>query len=357
MPHMMPAEDSSSASDYMETRAPSPQHFGANTEVSVPAASPPYAMSNINAHYYPECPTYSDGTTCSSVYTPCGSLYPSPTPLSSAPSPRPSHHDAAGVSHRPRQSSSPHLTGRLAANNRKSPSKRNGTPHAVCGSSPLSTATQAEKSTSPAAAVVETALIHSSPEGDCEFVAPRPVIVHKIPKVLRGDKPRARSEMESYVDFANPPDLLEPLKDEPSEPPPEDMNPSDPTMVPRLQEVRFDKDLYTPKWVRGYGNKREGWCGICKPGRWLVLKNSAFWYDKSFTHGVSATTGLAFSAPKQIRRTEGSTNIWEGQCVKCDKWVGLVSSKKKGTTWFRHAYKVSLYSFPCTCLRWNLTPC
>jgi hypothetical protein len=118
------------------------------------------------------------------------------------------------------------------------------------------------------------------------------------------------------------------------------MNPENPELAPHEQDLRFDNDLYTPRWVRGHGNKREGWCGICKPGRWLVLKNSAFWYDKSFSHGVSAATGRAFESPGETRRMEGNADIWEGLCGSCGDWVPLVSSKKKGTTWFRHAYKV-----------------
>jgi hypothetical protein len=118
------------------------------------------------------------------------------------------------------------------------------------------------------------------------------------------------------------------------------MNPSDPDMMPHEQELRFPGDLYTPKWVRGHGNKREGWCGLCKPGRWLVLKNSAFWYDKSFTHGVSAAAGAAFQRPQETRRIEGNLDLWEGLCGSCGDWIALVSNKKKGTTWFRHAYKV-----------------
>jgi hypothetical protein len=134
-------------------------------------------------------------------------------------------------------------------------------------------------------------------------------------------------------------------------PPESDMNPSDPDLVPHEQDLRFVGDLYTPRWVRGHGNKREGWCGLCKPGRWLVLKNSAFWYDKSFTHGVSAATGAAFQGPQDTRRTEGNLDVWEGLCGSCGEWIALVSNKKKGTTWFRHAYKVSqcsvLYMPPC----------
>jgi hypothetical protein len=76
------------------------------------------------------------------------------------------------------------------------------------------------------------------------------------------------------------------------------MNPSDPDMIPHEQELRFEGDLYTPKWVRGHGNKREGWCGTCKPGRWLMLKNSTFWYDKPFAHGICAATGSPFQEPQ-----------------------------------------------------------
>jgi hypothetical protein len=144
-----------------------------------------------------------------------------------------------------------------------------------------------------------------------------------------------------FSDFSDPPDLYASLHEEPCSPPESDMNPEDPDMMPHEQELRFPGDMYTPRWVRGHGNKREGWCGLCKPGRWLVLKNSAFWYDKSFTHGVSAATGAAFQAPTVTRRTEGNADVWEGLCGGCGDWVSLVSSKKKGTTWFRHAYKVS----------------
>ncbi|KAL1971178.1 hypothetical protein VTN77DRAFT_130 [Rasamsonia byssochlamydoides] len=144
---------------------------------------------------------------------------------------------------------------------------------------------------------------------------------------------------DPYANLSEPPDLLGPLREEPSAPPEKDMNPEDADLKPHEQELRFENDLYTPRWVRGHGNKREGWCGICKPGRWLVLKNSAFWYDKSFTHGVSAATGRAFEPPKETRRMKGNAEIWEGLCGSCGEWIPLVSSKKKGTTWFRHAYK------------------
>ncbi|KAF3904333.1 hypothetical protein AA313_de0203099 [Arthrobotrys entomopaga] len=149
-----------------------------------------------------------------------------------------------------------------------------------------------------------------------------------------------------YGDVSDPPDLYAALAEEQLDPPEEDMNPEDPDMKPHEQELRFEGDLYTPKWVRNHGNKREGWCGICKPGRWLVLKNSAFWYDKSFTHGISAATGQAFMEPQEVRRVDGNPDVWEGLCHSCHDWISLVSNKKKGTTWFRHAYKCHVHQVP-----------
>ena len=149
---------------------------------------------------------------------------------------------------------------------------------------------------------------------------------------------------DHFCDHGDPPDLFGALSEDQLVPPLEDMKPEDPELTPHEQEVRFEGDLYTPRFVRGHGNKREGWCGICKPGRWLVLKNSAYWYDKSFTHGISAASGQAFDGPRETRRTDGNADVWEGLCGSCGEWIALVSSKKKGTTWFRHAYKVCMPS-------------
>jgi len=173
--------------------------------------------------------------------------------------------------------------------------------------------------------------------------------VHEVPAMLQPySQPPYLNMLYSSMhgqyatDMSSPPDLYEAIKKEQSSPPPEDMDPEDPDMKPYEQEARFDGDLYTPKWVRGHGNKREGWCGICAPGRWLVLKNSAYWYDKSFSHGISAATGHTFKEPEEIRRMDGNPEVWEGLCHSCHDWFSLVSNKKKGTTWFRHAFKVCL---------------
>lgn len=173
-----------------------------------------------------------------------------------------------------------------------------------------------------------------------QFETPPPLLSHGLFRMLQSNAD-PHSLHSHYTDLSDPPDLYASLHEEQVPPPPEDMNPADPDLIPHEQELRFDGDLYTPRWVRGHGNKREGWCGICKPGRWLVLKNSAFWYDKSFTHGISAATGSPFQEPQETRRMDGNPDVWEGLCGSCNEWVALVSSKKKGTTWFRHAYKVS----------------
>ncbi|KAI6783932.1 Meiotic expression up-regulated protein-like protein [Emericellopsis cladophorae] len=178
---------------------------------------------------------------------------------------------------------------------------------------------------------------HTLGEGRHFDAAPPPLLSHGLLRMLQSNVDS--HPLRRYADLSDPPDLFSCLHEEQLSPPEEDMNPSDPDMMPREQDLRFEGDLYTPRWVRGHGNKREGWCGICKPGRWLVLKNSAYWYDKSFSHGISAATGSPFQEPLDMRRMDGNPDVWEGLCSSCNDWVALVSSKKKGTTWFRHAYK------------------
>ncbi|KAI8401404.1 hypothetical protein FOFC_18273 [Fusarium oxysporum] len=170
------------------------------------------------------------------------------------------------------------------------------------------------------------------------FAPPQPLLSRGLSRILQSNGDAACLNGH-YIDLSDPPELYAALREEQIPPPPEDMNPEDPDMIPCEQELSFEGDLYTPRWVRGHGNKREGWCGICKPGRWLVLKSSAFWYDKSFSHGISAATGSSFQEPQQKRRMDGNPDVWEGLCGSCEQWIALVSSKKKGTTWFRHAYK------------------
>ena len=120
----------------------------------------------------------------------------------------------------------------------------------------------------------------------------------------------------------------------------------------RHQSLRFPTDLYTPSYIRNRGVEREGWCGICRPGRWLKLKSSAFWYDKSFRHGISAASGMRFDHPMEVRKTAekaegegkefGQGDEWEGLCGTCGVWLALGGGSRPGVPWFRHAFKVSL---------------
>ena len=197
--------------------------------------------------------------------------------------------------------------------------------------------------------------LFASQEQPYRLEVPQPLPSQGLFRLLQSNADRHGGCSSHFADLSDPPDLYSSLHEESSDPPEPDMNPSDPDLMPHEQDIRFIGDLYTPRWVRGHGNKREGWCGLCKPGRWLVLKNSAFWYDKSFTHGVSAATGAAFQGPQDTRRTEGNLDVWEGLCGSCGEWIALVSSKKKGTTWFRHAYKVSSQSLSSTFVMGDLS--
>ncbi|KAI1949826.1 hypothetical protein LOZ57_002304 [Ophidiomyces ophidiicola] len=347
-------------------RLEEPEPLALNATVSAPLSFSPYSFAStapsldFTFSAYPEVPV-----TCA-AYTPQQSaVYFSSTPLSPVPSPR-RHSDATRFrspvrptpSPRPRPQSSPYsleVSRRRLSNSsvtsmpsfapspymgRKSANSSAYTSPQIrgCQFFPTALAPPQPNPLQPGNVYLNS-MFPSHDQYNTRFIVPETVASQRVPRTLRSDVDPDQAYFEDFAGLSEPPDLLGPLKETPLSPPPEDMMPADPTMVPHEQDLRFENDLYTPKWVRGHGNKREGWCGICKPGRWLVLKNSAFWYDKSFTHGVSAVTGQAFAAPKDIRRTEGSANIWEGLCGNCDQWVGLVTSKKKGTTWFRHAYK------------------
>jgi hypothetical protein len=52
--------------------------------------------------------------------------------------------------------------------------------------------------------------------------------------------------------------------------------------MPRRQKLRYEGDHYTPKWVRYTGHLKEGYCDICPSGKWLQLKNSAYWYIQKY---------------------------------------------------------------------------
>lgn len=117
----------------------------------------------------------------------------------------------------------------------------------------------------------------------------------------------------------------------------------DPNAIPRKQKLRYEGDGYTPKWVRYTGQSKEGYCDTCKPGKWLQLKNSAYWYHKQFFHGISSVSGKEFQKPLEQRA--GDHDVIEGLCHQCGMFVPICNSKRKNSVlWYRHAHKVRIHT-------------
>ncbi|KAI0328945.1 hypothetical protein GY45DRAFT_1305770 [Cubamyces sp. BRFM 1775] len=117
-------------------------------------------------------------------------------------------------------------------------------------------------------------------------------------------------------------------------------------------------DLYTPRFVKGRGTSKVGLCPICHESverggegkkLWLSMKFSAFNYHMQYAHGISPATGRPFSPPLAFRvvprpnagRLE-KTQMMEGKCHKCKKWVAVegikdVPTKVKEIFWWKHA--------------------
>ncbi|CAO3702824.1 unnamed protein product [Rhizopus stolonifer] len=119
----------------------------------------------------------------------------------------------------------------------------------------------------------------------------------------------------------------------------------DPEARPRKQKLRFTGDQYTPQWVRYNGQSKEGLCDTCKPGKWLQLKNSAYWYHKQFFHGISSVSGKEFVQPLETRWMD--QDLVEGLCHQCHSWVAVSNVKRKNSVlWYRHAHKCHVYHKP-----------
>ncbi|KAI8987311.1 hypothetical protein BDF20DRAFT_849388 [Mycotypha africana] len=121
-----------------------------------------------------------------------------------------------------------------------------------------------------------------------------------------------------------------------------------PTAIPRRQKLRYEGDEYTPKWVRYTGQQKEGYCDTCQPvGKWLQLKNSAFWYHKQFYHGISSVSGKPFANPLEQRPGIENADVIEGLCHQCKQFVPICNSKRKNSAlWYRHAHKCHVYDKP-----------
>jgi hypothetical protein len=136
-----------------------------------------------------------------------------------------------------------------------------------------------------------------------------------------------------------PPNIYETLEGDEAPPPEDCMNPDDEDMIPRQEDPQSITDMYKPRWVRGKGHGREGWCGRCETGCWAKLKNSGFWYHRSYTHGISPNTGQPYPPPCRWRVSEGNPSRWEGLCENCGEWLKVDTTKKGHNSWFRHVVK------------------
>ncbi|KAI9891108.1 MAG: hypothetical protein M1814_003307 [Vezdaea aestivalis] len=197
---------------------------------------------------------------------------------------------------------------------------------------------------------LSSAALFFSPDAMDHFQTTPPMTSMSLPSTLGDNYLQQQQQLQQPRQSVpslprDSPDIFASARLDHLSPPLADMLTTDPELRPREQEVRSDNDKYTPRWVRGHGQKREGWCGLCRPGKWLILKNSAYWYDKSFTHGICAGTGEVFGAPEGMRRSIDNHEIWEGYCGTCDQWISLINSKRSGTSWFRHVAKVERLDF------------
>jgi len=172
---------------------------------------------------------------------------------------------------------------------------------------------------------------------------------------------------------------------------------------PQFEKLRFKGDRYTPRYVRGTGPRREGWCSTCPGGSWHRLKvsdffsrsisatrgfstretqalgapilgikshcvsttfgvdqadqtsnsslasqNSAFNFHQLHSHGISSATGQRFAAPLDLRlvtKNNKSSRV-EGFCGKCEEWVVIVIGKRRPAWggWFHHSHACALNS-------------
>jgi len=131
----------------------------------------------------------------------------------------------------------------------------------------------------------------------------------------------------------------------PPDMPQEDLLTEDPDAKPRKQRLRYPGDMYTPSWVRYTGQAKEGYCDTCHPGKWLQLKNSAYWYHKQFFHGISSVSGKMFLEPVGSRVVD--QDVTEGLCHQCNQWIPINNAKRKNSVlWYRHAHKCHVYHKP-----------
>lgn len=122
----------------------------------------------------------------------------------------------------------------------------------------------------------------------------------------------------------------------------------------RWNEPSSPLDLYTPRWVRGAGDNKEGMCTICyeqtpSEARFWRTKTSQYNYHLINQHGISPHTHRPFDPPIGFRdrivknASTGQRKIMiQAQCHACKKFIDMQSSRL-GTVkvpeiyWWKHA--------------------
>ncbi|KAI9652012.1 MAG: hypothetical protein M1831_007253 [Alyxoria varia] len=108
----------------------------------------------------------------------------------------------------------------------------------------------------------------------------------------------------------------------------------DPEMLPRREESMFGGDVFTPGWVRGPDNVREGYCARCEEGHWVNIPNGTYEYHLTYLHGLPSS-GVPLPRPSTIREVDERRGVWEGYCEHCSGWR-VLRKTSKGWNWFRH---------------------
>ncbi|KAK5633831.1 hypothetical protein RRF57_009545 [Xylaria bambusicola] len=101
-------------------------------------------------------------------------------------------------------------------------------------------------------------------------------------------------------------------------------------------------NLYVPQWCRQTKDGLEGWCGLCRPGRWFRFCPNRFKYDRSIKHGISMKTGTSYPEPSRTRWS--ITHGIEGLCAQCDSWITLERTPLGDESWLTHSFLVSTAS-------------
>lgn len=144
---------------------------------------------------------------------------------------------------------------------------------------------------------------------------------------------------ERFEILESPPDLafkwMPPMDFTPDA---KDFEVDDDDLVPRREEPMFGGDIFTPGWVRGYGPRKEGFCGRCNPGAWHNIEDSTYENNLTYMHGI-ASSGLSLPRPSQIQQLEGSKRRWQAYCDTCCGWRRLMKTDS-GWNWFRHCIRV-----------------